>query len=69
MKRMLIAVADIPFVLFLLVPGRVPWWPTLAGPLLWLIAFLLTSGVEADDCQYECEPCGEPSVYGDDEFW
>jgi hypothetical protein len=43
MNGTLIAFADVPFVLFVLVPGLVPWWPGLAGPLLWLIAFLLTS--------------------------
>jgi hypothetical protein len=36
MNGTLIAFADIPFVLFILVPG-------LAGPLLWLIAFAFTS--------------------------
>jgi hypothetical protein len=25
-------------------------------------------GVEADARPYECEPCGEPGVYGADEF-
>src|ERR1700726_1403481 len=43
MNGTLIAFADIPFVLFVLVPGLIPWWPGLAGPLLWLMAFLLTS--------------------------
>ena len=43
MNGTLIAFADIPFVLFVLVPGLVPWWPGLEGPLLWLIGFLATS--------------------------
>jgi hypothetical protein len=43
MNGTLIAFADIPFVLFVLVPGLIPWWPGLAGPLLWLMAFLLTT--------------------------
>ena len=34
MNGTLITLADIPFVLFVLVPGLVPWWPGLAGPLL-----------------------------------
>ena len=40
------AVADLPFVLFVLfvlVPGLIPWWPGLAGPLFWLAAFTFTS--------------------------
>jgi hypothetical protein len=43
MNGSLLAVADIPFILFVLVPGLVPWWPGLAGPLLWLAAFMFTS--------------------------
>lgn len=39
----LLAFADIPFVLFVLVPGLIPWWPALAGPLLWLAAFTFSS--------------------------
>jgi hypothetical protein len=26
-----------------LVPGLIPWWPGLAGPLLWLAALTFTS--------------------------
>src|SRR5712675_1214526 len=43
MNSTLIAFADIPFVLFVLLPGLVPWWPGLVGPLVWLIAFVLTT--------------------------
>lgn len=43
MNGTLIAFADIPFILFVLVPGLIPWWPGLAGPLLWLAAFIFTS--------------------------
>jgi hypothetical protein len=43
MNGTLIAFADIPFVLFVLVPRLFPWWPGLVGPLLWLIAFLFTT--------------------------
>src|SRR6202047_4139535 len=38
-----IASADIPFVLFVLAPGLIPWWPGLVGPLFWLIAFMFTT--------------------------
>jgi hypothetical protein len=31
MNGTLIAFADLPFVLFVLVPGLIPWWPGLAG--------------------------------------
>jgi hypothetical protein len=43
MNGSLLAAADIPFILFVLVPGLIPWWPGLAGPLLWLAALLFTS--------------------------
>jgi hypothetical protein len=43
MNGTLIAFADIPFVLFVLMPGLVSWWPGLAGPLLWLAAFVFTT--------------------------
>jgi len=43
MNDTLIAFADIPFVLFVLVPGLIPWWPGLVGPLVWLIAFVFTT--------------------------
>jgi hypothetical protein len=43
MNGTLLAVADIPFILFVLVPGLIPWWPGLAGPLLWLTALIFTS--------------------------
>jgi hypothetical protein len=38
----IVGIADIPFILFVLIPGYAPWWPGLLGPLLWLAAFLLT---------------------------
>jgi hypothetical protein len=43
MNGTLLAVADIPFILFVFVPGLIPWWPGFAGPLLWLAAFIFTS--------------------------
>ena len=43
MNGLLIAVADVPFVIFVLAPGYMPWWPGLLGPILWLLAFGFTS--------------------------
>jgi hypothetical protein len=43
MNGTLIAFADVPFVLFVLIPGLIPWWPGLVGPLLWLVAFVFTT--------------------------
>jgi hypothetical protein len=38
----IIGIADIPFILFVLIPGYAPWWPGLLGPLLWVAAFFFT---------------------------
>jgi hypothetical protein len=42
-NALIVGIADIPFILFALVPGYVPWWPGLVGPLLWIAAFLSTA--------------------------
>jgi hypothetical protein len=38
----MVGIADIPFILFVLVPGYAPWWPGLPGPVLWIAAFSIT---------------------------
>jgi hypothetical protein len=43
LNAIMVGIADIPFILFVLVPGYVPWWPGLLGPLLWIAAFFLTA--------------------------
>jgi hypothetical protein len=42
-NAVMVGIADIPFILFVLVPGFVPWWPGLLGPLLWIGALLFTA--------------------------
>ena len=42
-NAVIVGIADIPFILFVLVPGYVPWWPGLLGPLLWIAAFFFTA--------------------------
>jgi hypothetical protein len=39
----MVSIADIPFILFVLIPGYAPWWPGLLGPILWVTAFVLTA--------------------------
>ena len=39
----MIGVADVGFILFVLVPGYLPLWPGLAGPILWILGLVLTS--------------------------
>ena len=38
-----IGVADTGFIIFVLVPGYVPPWPGLLGPLVWLVGLALTT--------------------------
>jgi hypothetical protein len=42
-SAVMVGIADIPFILFVLVPGYVPWWPGLLGPLLWIAAVFFTA--------------------------
>jgi hypothetical protein len=39
----MVGIADVPFILFVLIPGYAPWWPGLLGPVLWIAAFLFTA--------------------------
>lgn len=39
----LISVADIGFVLFILLPGHIAMWPGALGPLLWLLGAFFTT--------------------------
>ena len=38
----MVGIADIPFILFVLIPGYAPWWPGVLGPALWIAAFAAT---------------------------
>jgi hypothetical protein len=42
-NAVMVGVADIPFILFVLIPGYAPWWPGLLGPILWIAAFAFTA--------------------------
>jgi hypothetical protein len=43
LNAVMVGIADIPFILFVLIPGYAPWWPGLLGPVLWIAAMLLTA--------------------------
>lgn len=38
-----VSVADLGFILFVLIPGYVPVWPGVAGPIFWILGLCLTS--------------------------
>lgn len=39
----LVGVADVGFIIFVLLPGYVPAWPGLLGPVFWLLGLALTT--------------------------
>ena len=42
-NAIVISVGDIPFILFVLVPGYLPVWPGIEGPVLWIVALTCTA--------------------------
>ncbi len=38
-----ISVADVGFIIFVLLPGYLPLWPGLLGPIFWLLGLALTT--------------------------
>jgi hypothetical protein len=42
-NAVMVGLADIPFILFVLIPGYAPWWPGLLGPILWIAALFCTA--------------------------
>jgi hypothetical protein len=43
LNAVIIGVADLPFIVFILVPGYMPWWPGILGPVLWIVALACTA--------------------------
>lgn len=39
---LIVGMADVPFILFVLVPGYAPVWPGVLGPALWVVAMIFT---------------------------
>jgi len=39
----ILALADTGLIFFALIPGYMPLWPGLAGPILWILGWLLTT--------------------------
>jgi len=42
-NTVLVSLVDLGFVFFLLVPGLVPMWPGLLGPVTWVVALVLST--------------------------
>lgn len=42
LNALIIGVADVPFIVFVLVPGYAPFWPGVLGPALWIAAMIFT---------------------------
>jgi hypothetical protein len=42
-NAVVVSIGDIPFILFVLVPGYVPVWPGVLGPVLWIAGLACTA--------------------------
>ncbi len=42
LNALIIGAADVPFIVFVLVPGYAPFWPGVLGPALWIAAMIFT---------------------------
>jgi hypothetical protein len=42
LTALILAVGDIPFILFVLIPGYAPFWPGILGPALWVAGMIFT---------------------------
>jgi hypothetical protein len=42
LNALIVGIADVPFILFVLVPGYAPLWPGVLGPALWVAAMIFT---------------------------
>jgi hypothetical protein len=42
LTALILGVADVPFILFVLVPGYAPFWPGVLGPVLWVAGMIFT---------------------------
>jgi hypothetical protein len=42
-NAVMVGIADVPFILFVLLPGYAPLWPGLLGPALWIAALFFTA--------------------------
>lgn len=42
-NAVVLGIGDIPFILFVLVPGYVPVWPGIVGPVLWIAGLTCTA--------------------------
>lgn len=42
LNALIVGIADVPFILFEIVPGHVPAWPGFVGPAVWVTAMIFT---------------------------
>ena len=42
LNALIVGIADVPCILFVLVPGYAPFWPGILGPALWIAALIST---------------------------
>jgi hypothetical protein len=52
----LVSLVDLGFIFFILIPGLVPMWPGLLGPVTWIIAWVLSTIAFLNSSQGELKP-------------
>ena len=57
-----ISLGDIPFVLFVLLPGYMPFWPGVLGPALWIAGLLFTALGRMLDSAVELRPASRTRI-------
>lgn len=48
-----VSVADLGFIFYVLIPGYVPVWPGIAGPIFWILGLVLTSAANPWGAKYD----------------
>jgi hypothetical protein len=52
----LVSLVDLGFIFFILIPGLVPMWPGLLGPVTWIIAWVLSTIAHLNSSEGELKP-------------
>src|SRR5258706_4016135 len=55
-NTVLVSLVDLGFIFFVLVPGLVPMWPGLLGPVTWIIAWALSTIAYLNSSEGELKP-------------
>jgi len=60
LNAIIVGVGDIPFILFILVPGYMPWWPGILGPGFWMVGLACTAIARSRRSESRVGSLGQP---------